>query len=264
MGFLFSCYVNAMHPALLRFLGLPAQGSSYAHKVDFDLLLLHAGMAAMFIIWAVLMAFLLIRYRRKEGRQAIYESTGGAWALAGGVAIVLFELVIIVTYSIPTWSTISLRLPDEKSSNVIAVVAEQFAWNVHYPGPDGKFGRRAAQFVDSGNVLGLDPGDPDGKDDVVTLNELHAPLGKPTLVYLTSKDVIHSFFIPAFRVKRDAVPGMVSPLWFEPILEGRFTISCAQLCGIGHATMQGVAITHPAEEFESWLKEQSALKDATD
>jgi cytochrome c oxidase subunit 2 len=150
-----------------------------------------------------------------------------------------------------------LTVPKAEESNVVEIVAEQFAWNVQYAGQDGQFGRRDPKFIDSGNVLGLDPEDPAGKDDIITINEVHVPLGKPTLLYLTSKDVIHSFFVPAFRVKTDAMPGMRIPLWFEPTRAGKYEIACSQLCGIGHSKMRGDVVVDTPEEFEAWLASQA-------
>ena len=141
------------------------------------------------------------------------------------------------------------------------MVAEQFAWNIHYPGPDGLFGGTGAEFIDSDNVLGLDPDDEDGWDDITTLNELHVPTGKPTIIHLTSKDVIHSFFVPSFRVKLDAMPGMRTKLWFEPILEGKFEIACSQLCGLGHTTMRGDVFSESPEKFEAWLAQMAVEKE---
>ncbi|MBI4051447.1 MAG: hypothetical protein HY400_02965, partial [Elusimicrobia bacterium] len=95
-------------------------------------------------------------------------------------------------------------------------------------------------------------------DDLVTVNELHIPLKKPTLVTMTSKDVIHSFFVPEFRIKQDVVPGMQAKIWFEPTQTGKFEIGCAQLCGLGHFRMRGDVFVHTPEEYQNWLKE--ALK----
>ena len=96
------------------------------------------------------------------------------------------------------------------------VVAEQFAWNFHYPGADGVWGRTDPTLVDAAaNPLGLDRQDPAAKDDIHTLNNLYLPVNKPALLYLSSKDVIHSFFLPYMRVKHDAIPGNVVPIWFS-------------------------------------------------
>ena len=238
--------------------GLPVQASTFAKDVDFGINLIHAAMILIFVLWGIFFAYLLFKYRRREGVKASYGHEGILKSLIPDFIVLLFEIGLVVLYAVPGWGRMKLHAPEPALSNNIRIVAEQFAWNIHYPGPDGKFGRISVDFIDSANVLGLDPGDPDGKDDVVTLNELHVPLGKPTLAELTSKDVIHSFFIPEFRIKQDAVPGMATPVWFEPILEGHFEISCAQLCGIGHSSMRGDVYSHSPEGFESWLKERLA------
>ena len=108
-------------------------------------------------------------------------------------------------------------MPSESEALVVQVTAEQFAWNVHYAGPDGVFGRTDIKLLDpQSNPLGLDRSDPAAKDDVTTLNQLYLPVNKPIIVRLRSKDVIHSFGVPEFRVKQDAIPGLTIPIWFVP------------------------------------------------
>jgi cytochrome c oxidase subunit 2 len=148
--------------------------------------------------------------------------------------------------------------PAEADSNVVELVGEQFAWGFQYPGVDGTFGRRDPKLISASNTIGIDFADGPAKDDFTSINELHIPLGKPTLLYMTSKDVIHSFFIPEFRVKQDLVPGMRIPVWFEPTQTGTFEIGCAQLCGLGHYRMRGEVVVHTPEEFEAWKKAAAA------
>lgn len=241
-------------------LGLPIAASSFARDVDHGIYLLHASMITIFLAWSVLFVYLLIRYRARPGRNAEYGSGRRWWLFVPLVLVFSDEIYMIAHYAIPTWGRIKMNLPAAEKSNVVEVVAEQFAWNIHYPGPDGKFGRRDARFIDSANTLGLDPEDPNGKDDVVTLNEMHVPLGKPTLAYLSAKDVIHSFFVPAFRVKQDVTPGLRMPVWFEPTMTGKFEIVCSQLCGIGHSSMRGDVLVESREDFETWLKSQARGK----
>jgi cytochrome c oxidase subunit II len=155
------------------------------------------------------------------------------------------------------------------------VTGEQFAWNVRYAGPDGKFGKTDIKFLDvSDNPLGIDRSDPDAKDDVTTLNQLYLPVNKPIIVKLRSKDVIHSFNVPEFRVKQDAIPGLTIPIWFIPNVttaemrartnnqEFQYEIACAQLCGLGHYRMRAFVTVLAADEFTKWMdekvKEQSA------
>jgi hypothetical protein len=109
------------------------------------------------------------------------------------------------------------KFPEEKNATVVRIVAEQFSWNVHYPGPDGKFGKTSIKLVDSDNPLGIDRSDPDARDDITTINQFNLPVDKDVIIYLTSKDVIHSLNLPAYRVKQDAIPGMRIPVWFRPV-----------------------------------------------
>ena len=145
----------------------------------------------------------------------------------------------------------------------IRVVAQQFAWNIHYPGKDGIFGKTDPKLMDSLNPLGLDPSDLSGKDDVTTLNQLHIPVHTPIVIHLTSKDVIHSFDLMAMRVKQDVIPGMSIPVWFEAKEEGESEIACAQLCGFGHYRMRGFFTAESKEKFNTWLAEQATSLEAT-
>ena len=101
------------------------------------------------------------------------------------------------------------------------MIAQQFAWNIHYPGVDGQFGRTDITLVDEEiNPIGLDRNG-SGADDIVTLNQLHLPVNKQVMIYLSSKDVIHSFGLPEMRVKQDIIPGMEIPIYFTPTLSSK-------------------------------------------
>lgn len=232
---------------------LPVQASSYAAKIDMGLWIIHAAMILIFVLWSVFFAYLLFAYRKRDGHKAERVHISHKASLAPDAAILAFELILVAVYAIPTWGDIKMRSPDEKDATVVEIVAEQFNWNVRYPGPDGKFGKTAAKYVDFSNPLGIDPEDPDGKDDIVTVNDMHFPVGKPVLARLSSKDVIHSFFIPSFRIKQDATPGLVIPVWFEPTLEGDYEVTCAQLCGVGHAIMRADVKVESQPAFDAWL-----------
>jgi cytochrome c oxidase subunit 2 len=139
----------------------------------------------------------------------------------------------------------------------VRVVGEQFAWNVHYPGPDGLFGPTAIERIEAAmNPLGLDYDDPSARDDLVLVNQLHVPVDRAVEVVLSSKDVIHSFYLPFMRVKQDAIPGQTVRLHFTPTVTGRSEIACAELCGLGHARMRGFLVVQSAEEYESWYQEE--------
>jgi cytochrome c oxidase subunit 2 len=146
-----------------------------------------------------------------------------------------------------------------RDSTVVRVVAEQFAWNVHYPGADGVFGPTSIRLVNPDNPLGLDRRHPAARDDITTINRLNLPVGKPVIVYLSTKDVVHSFGLPQMRVKQDATPGIVQPVAFTPTLVGEWDIACSQLCGLGHFRMRGVYTIQAQADFDAFLAREAAL-----
>ena len=241
--------------------GLPVAASTYAQDIDFGIRVIHWAMFAIFILWGIFFTYLLIRYRHRDGVPAEREHDHSTIkGLMPDIIVMIFELFLIAFYAIPVWSRIKIDVPKPEEANQIDVVAEQFAWNVHYPGKDGKFGRRDPALIHFSNPLGLDRNDPAAQDDVTLANEIHMPLGKKTLIRLSSKDVIHSFFIPEFRIKQDAVPGMVIPVWVEPNRAGTYEITCAQLCGFGHSLMRADVVVETPEQYAAWLKGLAAPK----
>ena len=164
--------------------------------------------------------------------------------------------MLLVGYAIPAWVTRVAQFPPESEAFVVHVVGEQFAWNIHYPGPDGKFGRTDVGLMAADNPLGLDKSDPAAKDDITTINQLTLPVDKPVLVHLSSKDVIHSFGLYEMRVKQDAVPGLDMPVWFIPNRLGEYEISCSQLCGLGHFRMRGFITVQTAADYQKWYDDQ--------
>jgi cytochrome c oxidase subunit 2 len=148
--------------------------------------------------------------------------------------------------------------PVEQQATVVRVVAEQFIWNVQYQGPDGLFGRTRFDLVGPDNPLGLDISDPAARDDVWMQNQLNLPVGRPVIVHLSSKDVIHSFGLPQMRVKQDAIPGIEQRLWFTPTRTGEWEITCSQLCGLGHYRMRGFYAIQTQADFNAWLASQPA------
>jgi cytochrome c oxidase subunit 2 len=222
-------------------------------------------MIAMFVAWGLFFAYCLIRYR--QSRNPVADSgavKNGSVSFIPDVLVLGFEVWLVFFLGLPIWAHIKEDFPKPENALVINMISEQFAWGFQYMGPDGAFGGRDVKQISSGNTIGLDANDPKGLDDIVTINELHVPLGKPTVLYMTSKDVIHSFFVPEFRVKQDTVPGLETLLWFEPNRTGRFEIGCAQLCGLGHYRMKGEVVVHTPEDFEIWQKEQLAAKTSED
>jgi cytochrome c oxidase subunit 2 len=134
----------------------------------------------------------------------------------------------------------------------VRITAEQFAWNIHYPGPDGVFGRTDMTLISATNPVGIDRQDAAASDDIGLLNILTLPVDRTVVVQLMSRDVVHSFTLNEMRVKQDANPGMVSRVWFTPTTTGQWEIACSQLCGLGHYRMRGEYRVVTSEQFEEW------------
>lgn len=236
---------------------LPLDASVHGAGIDQLINIIHILIAALFVGWSIYLIYVLIRFRARPGHRAVAVEKHFRLPTWLEVAIALVEVLLLVFISSPVWFRVKNNFPAEKDSVVIRVVAEQYAWNIHYPGRDGKFGRVRPELVTANNPIGLDREDADAKDDLFTINDLHVPTGKPIIVQLSSKDVIHNFFLPVLRVKQDVIPGMTIPVWFEAVKTGKnFEIACAQLCGLGHYRMRGSLSIDTPEEFKTWIAQQ--------
>jgi cytochrome c oxidase subunit 2 len=240
-----------------KFLAMfPVQASTHAAEVDQMTVLVHWLMLVLFIGWGLFFVFVLIRFSKSMNPKASYTGAKGKISKGLEVAVALIEVILLVFYAIPAWAKRVKAFPSETEAVVVRVVAEQFAWNIHYPGPDGKFGRTDIKLVSADNPLGLDRKDPDAKDDITTINQLNLPTDRPVLVHLSSKDVIHSFGLYEMRVKQDAIPGMSIPVWFIPNRIGEYEIACSQLCGLGHFRMRGFITIQSAADYKKWFDDQ--------
>ncbi len=236
--------------------GLPPNLSVHGPAIDHLIIVIHWFMAALFVGWGAFFIYCLIRFRKRPGHSAVYESTHSKLPKLLEVGVALFEVFLLVGLSYPIWSKYKNQPPAEDQAVSVRVVAQQFAWNIHYPGQDGKFGKSDPKMISGGNPLGLDLNDPAARDDIVTINQLHVPVHKPVIVHISSSDVIHGFNIPVMRVKQDAIPGMSIPVWFEATQTGQFDIACAQLCGNGHSMMRGYLTVDTPEAFNAWVADQ--------
>jgi cytochrome c oxidase subunit 2 len=241
---------------MLNYLGMPIAASTHAGEIDRMMVLVHWLMLVLFVGWGAFFLFVLVRFRRSANPKASYVGAKGKFAKSTEIAVAIVEIVLLVFYAIPAWATRVKAFPAESDAVVVRVVGEQFAWNVQYPGPDGKFGRTDPKLVSADNPLGLDRTDPNAKDDITTINQLSLPVDRPVLVHLSSKDVIHSFGLYEMRVKQDAVPGLDIPVWFIPDRIGQYEIACSQLCGLGHYRMRGFVSIKSAADYQAFLVEE--------
>jgi len=239
-----------------EFLKMPIQASSHAAEIDQMTVLVHWLMLVMFVGWGLFFIFVLFRFRKGANPVASYTGAKGKISKGTEVAVALIEVVLLIFYAIPAWAKRVKAFPSESEAVVVRIVAEQFAWNIHYPGPDGRFGRTAINLISADNPLGLDRADAAAKDDITTINQLNLPIDRPVLVHLSSKDVIHSFGLIEMRVKQDAVPGMSMPVWFIPSRLGEYEISCSQLCGLGHFRMRGFITVQNQADYDKWFADQ--------
>jgi cytochrome c oxidase subunit II len=241
---------------MLGYLGLPVAASAHAGEIDHMIVLVHWLMLIMFVGWGLFFLFVLIRFRRGANPKASYSGAKGKFAKGTEIAVGLVEVGLLIFYAIPAWATRVRDFPKDSEAVVVRVVGEQFAWNIQYPGADGKFGRTDIKLVSADNPLGLDRNDQDAKDDITTINQLNLPVDRPVLVHLMSKDVIHSFGLYEMRVKQDAVPGLSIPVWFIPNRVGEYEIACSQLCGLGHFRMRGFVTIQSADDYSKWMADQ--------
>ncbi len=255
-----------------RLFYIPQAASAHGPQLDNVNDLVHWMMLGLFVGWILFFFFALFRFRASRNPKADYTGVKSHTSTYLEVGVAIVEGVLLIGFSIPLWADRVDDTPPEGESVVVRVVAEQFLWNMHYPGADGVFGRTDVYLIDlETNPLGLDRVDPRGADDITTRNQLHLPVNKPAVLHITSKDVIHSFNMPHMRVKQDTIPGMSIPVWFVPTVttdqmrqrtgndEFVYEIACAQLCGLGHSTMRGFYTIHTPEGYDAWLAEEAAL-----
>lgn len=244
------------------FLNLPLNASAHGSSIDGMIYSMHYMMLVLFFGWSIYFIFTIIKFRKKNNPNASYVGAKTKIPLYLVFVVAGIEAFDLIGFSIPLWAERVGNFPKEKDATVVRVVAEQFAWNIHYPGADGVFGKSKIELVTSDNPLGLDKTDESAKDDITTINQLNLPVDKPALIYLSSKDVIHSFGLPVMRVKQDVIPGQVIPVWFTPTLKNNeatpnYEIACAQLCGLGHYRMRGYMTIQSKEDFDSWMKTEA-------
>jgi cytochrome c oxidase subunit 2 len=237
-----------------KLLGLPVLASEEGKGVDGLIIYVHILMGVLFVGWLVYFGYALWRFRQERHPRADHHGVRSHISNYLEIGVAGIEAALLIFIAIPLWARAADKFPDAKDSTVVQVVGQQFNWNFRYAGRDGALGQQAMRWVNETNVFGVDPADAAGKDDAQTLNEMHVPVNKPVIAYISSKDVIHSFKISAMRVTQDAIPGMRIPIHFKPTKEGSYRIYCAQLCGNGHAAMaQGLLVVDSPEAYDKWL-----------
>jgi len=245
---------------------LPAPASEHGHLIDmnFDLALLFTGI--VFVVTQILLFYFAYKFRYRKKRKAYYFPENNKLEVAWTI-IPAIVLTFLIVKGLNSWYAITADAPEDKI--VFEATGRQFAWVLRYPGVDGELGTLAGRDkVSPTNELGIDWNDPSSKDDFLA-NDIVLPVGKPVEVKIEAMDVLHSFFLPQFRVKMDAVPGITTRFWFVPTIttaemreklgdpEFNFELACAELCGRGHSSMRKVVTIVTPEEYEKWVQEQT-------
>lgn len=210
---------------------LPPNVSTYGNEVDSFFYVIYYITLVVFVLVAACQLYFMFKYRFKEGRKARYYHGNNTLEIVW-TSVTFVAMLALALASKPVWSKIKQEQPP--ADITVQVTGKQFNWEILYPGPDKIFGT---------------------EDDYQVDNQLHVPVNKVVHVILKSKDVIHSFFVPQFRLKQDAVPGRQITAWFEATQAGKYEIPCAELCGFGHSGMLGYLFVHSPEEYQQWLDE---------
>lgn len=216
---------------------LPHGASTFVGEIDwlYYMILWITGIA--FVLVEVLLVVFMIRYRSRPGRKATYYHGNTRFEIIW-TSVTAIVVLIIGVLSASRWNFIKGHDSVPAGAMQIGIHAKQFEWLVNYPGADGALG---------------------SADDMQVRGQLHLPVGQPVSVLLTSEDAIHSFFVPAFRIKQDAVPGMNIHVWFQPTEVGEYELGCAELCGLGHYRMRATVSVQTRDDFDRWLRERAAL-----
>ena len=241
---------------------LPTGASLSAAAIDHHFAITFVLMGIVFVAAQVTLGYFAWKYReRKQSSPAVYTHGNVTLEIVWTIlTLVLFVGLNFASESI--WASERFR-PADSNATRVEVTGMQFAWYFRYPGPDGKFGATKPELEDASaggeGALGLDSTDPASKDDVVS-GVMYVPVNREVEVILRAHDVIHSFFVPSFRFKQDAVPGLAIHMHFTPIATGDYDIACAELCGLGHYKMHGILKVVSQEEFDKWLAAREAEK----
>ena len=215
-----------------------ASASTYAGDIDNLIVVVAIIVMAWFFAALGLFLYFVVRFRAKPGQKAMYidgyNPLHKRWITYPHNAVLLFDVIILVL-AVRVWNHVKIDMP-EKPDMTVEVVAQRWAWTFTHPGTDGQ---------------------PGTKDDIKTADELHVKLGDTVRWNGTSRDVLHSFSVPAFRMKQDVIPGRINSGWFKTKEAGTFDIQCTEICGIGHGVMRARIVVDTPEQHAAWIAANS-------
>lgn len=242
-----------------KLLQLPEVASAHGKQLDDLQIYVHLLMAVLFVGWLAFFIYAVFKHRKSAHPKADYVGARGHFSTYAEVGVAAIEGLLLLGFAVPLWAkAVGDGFPEEKNAVVIQIMAQQFAWNAHYAGPDGKWGHQDMKFASTTNPFGLDAADAAAKDDVTCLREKFLlPLNKEIICKLSSMDVIHCFKLGKMRVTQDVLPGMSIPVHFRPTKLGSYSITCAQLCGSLHSTMRGELEVVEQAAYDKWFAEKA-------
>ena len=213
--------------------------STYASDIDNLITLIGVLVGSWFFLCEGVFFWLIWRYRAKPGVKSEWitgeEKSQKRWITIPHLLVLVCD-VFIIWGAVRVWVEVKQYIPED-ATHTVRVMSQQWAWSFDHPGPDGQL---------------------DTADDIRTVDELHIQVDTPYIYKLESRDVLHSFSVPVFRLKQDAIPGRVITGWFEPTIPGTYDIQCAEICGIGHALMPARVVVESAEDHAAWMAENTA------
>ena len=212
----------------------------------------------VFILVCLFMIYCVFKFSYKEGRKVEYKPEDNKLEIILTVVTTL-GVAALLAPGLIVWNQYINTPPNAIN---IEVMARQWGWQYRLPGEDGKLGTSNMVNINDQNPFGINLDDPNGRDDIlIQSDELHLKTNRPVKILLKSTDVLHNFYVPQFRAKMDAVPGLVTYYWFEPNKEGDYEVLCAEYCGIGHYGMRAKVVVDNEENYEKWLEQQETFSD---
>ena len=226
-------------------------------NIDSTILLTFWVTGTVFVIICLFMAYCVWQYRYRPERKAEYKPEDKKLEFRLTLLTAL-GVVALLAPGLVVWNKF-ISVP--KDALKIDVVAYQWGWNYRLPGDDGVLGKTSIDLMNDDNPYGLDPNDPNSKDDILVMDaDLHLKINQPVKVELRSLDVLHNFYVPQFRAKMDTLPGIISYYWFIPEKKGEYEILCAEYCGTGHYAMRGKVLVDEEQDYSNWLAKQISFE----
>ena len=214
----------------------------------------------VYVVILLFVAYCVYKFQYREGRVAAYEPENTKLEIWLTVLTSL-GVVALLAPGLFVWFQF-VNVPEEATE--VEVVGQQWSWSFRLPGADGKLGTADNRLISEDNILGINPKDPYGQDDIIIDGyDLHLAVGRPVKMLLRSVDVLHNFYVPEFRAKMDMVPGMITYFWMEPTRIGTYDVLCAELCGVGHGYMGGTVLIDTDDDYDLWISEQTTFAEMT-